>query len=128
MRIRIIIRITADISGGYPPAHTIGNSASGGGPGFYNEDVAAAVLQDPRFDEAVAEFWPALKAFKGPVRVIIGTDDYVDLGPTYWPRLITAMPDAQLEIVRNAGHYIGVEQPEAFTRALRTALEDTTGR
>jgi pimeloyl-ACP methyl ester carboxylesterase len=99
-----------------------------GGGAFYNEDVAGSVLQDSRFDEAVAEFWPALKAFKGPVRVIIGTDDYVDLGPTYWPRLVTAMPDAQLEIIRNTGHYIWVEQPEAFTRALRTALEDTTGR
>lgn len=99
-----------------------------GGGAFYNEEVAGAVLQDSRFDKAVAGFWPALKAFKGPVRVIIGTDDYVDLGPTYWPRLVTAMPDAQLEIIRNAGHYIWMDHPEAFTRALLAALADTTAR
>ena len=99
-----------------------------GGQIFYNEDVAGAVLQDPKFEEAVAGFWPALKAFKGPVRVIIGTHDYVDLGPTYWPRLVKAMPDARLDTIRNAGHSIWMDEPEAFTRALRSALEDTTVR
>ena len=99
-----------------------------GGQVFYNEDVASAVLQDPKFDKAVAGFWPALKAFKGPVRVIIGTDDYVDLGPTYWPRLVKVMPDARLDTIRNAGHSIWMDEPEAFTRALRSALEDITTR
>ena len=94
-----------------------------GGQVFYNEDVASAVLQDPKFDKAVAGFWPALKAFKGPVRVIIGTDDYVDLGPTYWPRLVKVMPDSRLDTIRNAGHSIWMDEPEAFTRALRSALE-----
>jgi pimeloyl-ACP methyl ester carboxylesterase len=99
-----------------------------GGQIFYNGDVAGAVLQDPKFEEAVAGFWPALKAFKGPVRVIIGTHDYVDLGPTYWPRLVKAMPDARLDTIRNAGHSIWMDEPEAFTRALRSALVDTTVR
>ena len=99
-----------------------------GGQVFYNEDVASAVLQDPKFDKAVAGFWPALKAFKGPVRVIIGSDDYVDLGPTYWPRLVKVMPDARLDTIRNAGHSIWMDEPEAFTRALRSALEDITTR
>ncbi|MBU3672602.1 MAG: alpha/beta hydrolase [Sinobacteraceae bacterium] len=99
-----------------------------GGQVFYNEEVAGGVLNDPKFDEAVAGFWPALKAFKGPARVIIGTDDYVDLGPTYWPLLIKAMADARLDTIRNAGHSSWMDQPEAFTHALRTALADTTGR
>jgi pimeloyl-ACP methyl ester carboxylesterase len=40
----------------------------------------------------------------------------------------TAMPNAWLETIRNAGHSIRIDQPEVFTRAFRTALVGTTGR
>ena len=97
-----------------------------GGQAFYNEDVAGAVLADPKFEEAAAGFWPALKGYKGPVRVIIGTHDYVDLGPTYWPLLVKALPNARLVTIPNSGHSIWMDEPKAFTRALRAALEEAT--
>jgi pimeloyl-ACP methyl ester carboxylesterase len=96
-----------------------------GGMVYYNGAVAGAVLEDPAYQTAIQEFWPALKAFKGPVRVIIGSYDYVDLGPTYWPHLVRAIPDARLDTISNAGHSIWMDEPEAFTRSLRSALEET---
>jgi len=99
-----------------------------GGAAYHNDAVGGAVIEDPAYQTATREFWPALKAFKGPVRVIIGSYDYVDLGPTYWPRLVKAIPDARLDTIRNAGHYIWMDEPTAFTQSLRTALEETLGQ
>jgi pimeloyl-ACP methyl ester carboxylesterase len=99
-----------------------------GGMVYYNEDVAGAVLNDPEYGKAIKEVWPALKAFRGPVRVIIGTHDYVDLGPTFWPKLVTKIPNARLETIPNAGHSIWMDEPAAFTQSLRTALEETAVR
>jgi pimeloyl-ACP methyl ester carboxylesterase len=98
-----------------------------GGEAYHNDAAAGAVIDDPAYQAAIPEFWPALKAFKGPVRVIIGSYDYVDLGPTYWPRLVKAIPDARLDTIRNAGHYIWMDEPAAFTQSLRTALEEMPG-
>lgn len=99
-----------------------------GGMVYYNEDVAGAVLNDPEYGKAIKEVWPALKAFRGPVRVIIGTHDYVDLGPTFWPKLVTKIPNARLETIPNAGHSIWMDEPAAFAQSLRTALEETAVR
>jgi proline iminopeptidase len=99
-----------------------------GGMVFYAQAAADAVLADPAYETAVDGFWPALKSFQGPVRVIIGDYDYVDLGPTYWPRLIEGMRDARLDTIRNTGHAIWMDEPAAFAQSLRTALEQTTGR
>ena len=57
--------------------------------------------------------------------MIIGTHDYVDLGPTFWPKLVKALPNARLDTIQNAGHCIWMDEPEAFTRSLRSALEET---
>jgi proline iminopeptidase len=94
-----------------------------GGQVFYNGDAGQAVLEDPQYTTACAEFWPVLKAFNGPIRVIIGTDDYVDLGPTMWPRLVTHLPNAQLDTIPRAGHSIWMDEPERFTSSLRRALQ-----
>lgn len=99
-----------------------------GGETFYNGDVAQAVLEDPQYVTACAEFWPALKAFKGPVRVIIGTDDYVDLGPTMWPRLAAHLPNAHVDAIPRAGHSIWMDEPAKFTSSLRRALGTTTSK
>jgi pimeloyl-ACP methyl ester carboxylesterase len=97
-----------------------------GGMVFYNPAVAESIFAEPDYLSQVDAAWPALKAFEGPVRVIIGTHDYVDLGPTVWPRLVAAMPNARLETIQNAGHSIWMDEAEAFTRSLRSALEATT--
>ena len=97
-----------------------------GGQVFYAPSVARAVLSDPELDAAQARFLPALRAFAGPVRVVIGTCDYVDLGPLLWPRLVPSLPDARLDVVDGAGHSAWLDRPEAFTAALVSALDAAT--
>ena len=96
-----------------------------GGMVFYDPRVAESIFAEPDYLEMVDAAWPALKSFKGPVRVIIGTHDYCDLGPTFWPRIVTAIPDARLETIRNAGHIPWMDEPAVFTQALRSAIEAT---
>ena len=95
---------------------------------FYNPAVAESIFAEPDYLSQVDAAWPALRAFKGPVRAIIGTHDYVDLGPTFWPRLVAAMPNARLDTIQNAGHSIWMDEPERFAQSLRSALEATTPR
>jgi pimeloyl-ACP methyl ester carboxylesterase len=97
-----------------------------GGMVFYNAAVAESIFAEPDYLSMVDATWPALKAFKGPVRVIIGTHDYCDFGPTFWPKLVTAIPNAHLDTIQNAGHSIWMDEPEAFQRSLRSALAATT--
>ena len=97
-----------------------------GGMVFFNPAVAESIFAEPDYFSQVDAAWPALKAFKGPVRVIIGTHDYVDLGPTFWPRLVAAMPNARLDTIQNAGHSIWMDEAEVFTQSLRSALVEST--
>jgi pimeloyl-ACP methyl ester carboxylesterase len=99
-----------------------------GGQVFYNAEAGQAVVEDPAYRAACAEFWPALKSFTGPIRVIIGTHDYVDLGPTMWPRLVAQLPTATLETIPNSGHSIWMDEPDRFARSLRSALQATTSK
>lgn len=99
----------------------------GGGQVFYSGEAGQAVLEDPDYQAATPEFWGALKSFDGPVRVIIGTHDYVDLGPTMWPRLTRALKHGRLTVIPNSGHSIWMDEPRAFEAALRKALRDTAG-
>jgi pimeloyl-ACP methyl ester carboxylesterase len=97
-----------------------------GGQVFYSGDAGQAVLEDPQYQTATREFWPALKSFPGPIHVIIGTHDYVDLGPTMWPKLVAHLPHAQLHTITHAGHSIWMDEPELFTQSLRRSLRATT--
>lgn len=96
-----------------------------GGQVFYSGDAGQAVLEDPDYQTATREFWTALKTFRGPVHVIIGTHDYVDLGPTMWPWIVAHLPHAQLHTITHAGHSIWMDEPDLFTRALRLSLDET---
>lgn len=97
-----------------------------GGQVFYSVDAGQAVLEDPDYQAATREFWSALRSFRGPVRVIIGTHDYVDLGPTMWPKLVEHVRDAAIDTIPSSGHAIWMDEPEVFTRSLRSALAATT--
>jgi pimeloyl-ACP methyl ester carboxylesterase len=96
-----------------------------GGMVFYDPRVAESIFAEPDYLDMIDAAWPALKSFKGPVRVIIGTHDYCDLGPTFWPRIVTVLPDARLETIRDAGHIPWMDEPAMFTQALRSAIEAT---
>ncbi len=99
-----------------------------GGQVFYNGEAGQAVIEDPEYQAATRDFWSALKSFAGPIRVIIGTHDYVDLGPTMWPRLVAHLPTAKLDAIPDSGHSIWMDEPELFRRSLRAALRATTAQ
>lgn len=53
-----------------------------------------------------------------PTLVVCGADDAWST-PEHHRAMAAAIPGAQLEIIPDAGHFVSMEQPEAFTRALR---------
>jgi pimeloyl-ACP methyl ester carboxylesterase len=118
---------------GWRISFTVVNTYSGrnwrqtlGGMVFYNPNVAQQIFAEPDYNSMVDAGWRALRSFTGPVRVIIGTHDYVDLGPTLWPKVVERIPNAHLDTIQNAGHSIWMDEPEAFNRSLRSALEAVT--
>ncbi len=97
-----------------------------GGQVFYTGTVARQILTDPGYAAAVPTFWPALAAFAGPVRVVDGTCDYTDPGPTVWPHVVDDLHDGRLTVVDGAGHSLWMDKPAEFVAAARAALADAT--
>ena len=97
-----------------------------GGQAFYNSDVAPAIFNNSPMDDVSEEFWPALQAFDGPIRVIIGTCDYVDVGPAIWPKAVQELDNAEISVIDGAGHSAWMDQPDAFNSALKDALNEVT--
>lgn len=97
-----------------------------GGQVFYNQQVANALMSDPTYEERAETFLPALEAFEGPVRVLIGTCDYVDVGPLVWPHIPPRLPDASLTVIDGAGHSLWMDRPDVFLDALGDALEPSS--
>ena len=97
-----------------------------GGQVFYDQRVANAMLSDSTYPERAAAFWPALRSFEGPVHVVVGTCDYVDIGPLLWPHIADRLSDGVITVVGEAGHSLWMDRPEAFEEALRGALARTT--
>lgn len=97
-----------------------------GGQVFYNQRVANQMMSDPSYADQAAGFWPALQAFEGPVRALIGTCDYVDVGPAVWPHIAERLPNGTLTVVDGAGHSLWMDRPDGFSDALATALQDAT--
>ena len=95
-----------------------------GGMAFYNQAAADSILADKDYASLASAFWPALKSYPGPIRLIMGTCDYVDFGPRVWPRLVEHIPDGKLSIVPSAGHAVWLDQPELLTKELFSALAD----
>jgi proline iminopeptidase len=93
-----------------------------GGMAFYSQAVANAIMNDPLYRERAEAFWPALRSFSGPVRVVIGTCDYVDLGPAVWPRVVPHLRNGRLLVVQGAGHAPWLDRWEDFSTAMREAL------
>ena len=67
-----------------------------------------------------------LKKFDVPTLIIHGAEDFiVPEAPTLVQRLITS---AELVVIPDSGHYPFIEQPEAFTDALRSFINRTRNR
>jgi len=57
-----------------------------------------------------------LKEIKAPVQVIIGAEDAIPRAS--FERLVAGIPNARLEVIKNAGHYVMLDQPDEFNRIL----------
>lgn len=62
---------------------------------------------------------PQLRGIKVPTLVVIGDDDFI-AGPVCAEAILRELPDGRLVTIADSGHFVYVEQPEAF----RTALTD----
>ena len=64
--------------------------------------------------------WPesgALSTVEAPTLVVVGEQDKADFH-VIAERLATEIPGAELAVVADAGHLVGVEQPEALNALL----------
>jgi len=64
------------------------------------------------------DYQPLLGKIACPTLVVCGADDAWST-PDHHRAMASAIPSAQLEVIADAGHFVSMEQPEAFTRALR---------
>jgi pimeloyl-ACP methyl ester carboxylesterase len=62
-----------------------------------------------------------LRTIATPTLVLTGAHDFIT-GPACAEAIVRELPDAQLAVVPEAGHFSYVEQPEAFGAALRGFL------
>jgi pimeloyl-ACP methyl ester carboxylesterase len=93
-----------------------------GGQVFYDQNVANAITSEKSYVEYTKQFWPAMKAFNGEVHVIIGTCDFVDLGPDIWPNVIDDLKNGHINIIQNAGHNTWMTGDDKFQQALDKIL------
>ena len=62
-----------------------------------------------------------LRAIEGPTLVVVGDDDMV-AGPVCADAILRELPQARLVTIPDSGHFVYVEQPEAFRAALTDFL------
>lgn len=68
------------------------------------------------------EFLTALDSHHIPVTIIQGDHDYIDLSGSRWSAVKHRTSLVQVNVVRNACHYIWVDDPTAFSRDLNVGL------
>ncbi len=84
-------------------------------PGVANAGRAMAARPDSR---------PLLSHVRVPTLVLVGFDDALTpLAESV--AMANAIPDAQLQVIPNAGHLSNLERPNAFNRALMGFLRDS---
>lgn len=71
------------------------------------------------FDPSLDFDIPALGEIKVPCKVLVGTDDTVG-GAEVGERLVSALPDAELEVWSGAGHLPWYDDPDRFAVSVRT--------
>lgn len=64
---------------------------------------------------------PELRTISAPTLVLVGDDDLV-AGPVSADAMMRELPDARLVTIADSGHFLYVEQPEAFRAALTEFL------
>src|SRR5262249_38078368 len=64
---------------------------------------------------------PELRAITAPTLVVVGDDDMI-AGPVCADVMVGELQDARLATIQDSGHFLYVEQPEAFRSALTDFL------
>jgi proline iminopeptidase len=62
-----------------------------------------------------------LRTVEAPTLVVVGDDDFI-CGPACADAIVRELPDARLVTIPESGHFVYVEQPEAFRAALTDFL------
>lgn len=93
-----------------------------GGQVFYEQNVAKQIVNDQDYTDAAKRFWPALKSFKGEVHVVIGTCDFVDIGPSIWPNVVDDLKNGNIHIIENAGHNAWMNGNDDFQKTIDNIL------
>ena len=62
-----------------------------------------------------------LRSITAPTLVVVGDDDMI-AGPVCADAILRELPDGRLVTIRDSGHFVYIEQPEAFRAALTDFL------
>ena len=62
-----------------------------------------------------------LRTIEAPTLVVVGDDDFI-AGPVCAEAMLRELPNARLVTIEDSGHFVYVEQPEAFRAALTDFL------
>ena len=93
---------------------------------FYNAGIGDALIAgEGGWDNHRARwgrFYPALRAYAGPLTFVVGRQDFVDPGSEVWPDVVGLFDGADLVLFEEAGHDPWIDQPEQFQEAVRRAL------
>ena len=71
--------------------------------------------------------WNYIEDFKDvsyPISILSGDHDFLDFGNKLATNWVIETPHIHLDIVKNAGHLIWIDQPEVFTKLLRNHLSN----
>jgi proline iminopeptidase len=97
-----------------------------------NEQVGGRLAMDFAHAEPLHQFntvefpdfdlRPELRKVEAPTLVVAGDDDFI-CGPACADAIVGALRDARLVTIADSGHFVYVEQPEAFRAALTGFLQ-----
>jgi proline iminopeptidase len=89
-----------------------------GGGVYYNEAV------DDAIGNSLPARWdiePTLREHPVPITIVQGDHDFFDPSASTW-RSLESSRDVQIVVIRDAGHYSWIDNPDAFAQAVRTGL------
>jgi len=85
---------------------------------FYHQGKTGSILASSTSQKW--NFIETLKKVNFPVSIIHGDDDYLPL--RYQKEWIPEVPNAELTIIKNAGHLCWIDRPDKFENEIRNAL------
>jgi proline iminopeptidase len=96
-----------------------------------NEQVGGRLAMDFAHAEPLRQFntvefptfdlRPELRSIEAPTLVVVGDDDFI-CGPACADAIVDELSDVRLVTIPDSGHFVYVEQPEAFRAALTDFL------